>query len=151
MHQLNFPTASLKFKSENNKQFVFDVIRKKYVVLTPEEWVRQHLIHYLIHFLGYPPGLIGVETPVKVTGMNQRADVVVFNRKGIPVLIAECKAPGINISNSVFQQAARYNRELSVDYLLITNGLKHYCARLNKEEGSYQMLKAIPDFDLISG
>ncbi len=147
MNRLNLPPISLKYKTENSKQLVFDIIRKKYVALTPEEWVRQNLVHYLMNHLGYPLGLIAVETVVKINTLNQRADVVVYNRKGEPVMIVECKAPTVKIDNSVFDQAARYNLSLGVNYLLVTNGIKHYCAQLNMEQKSYKMLKSIPGYE----
>ena len=147
MQLLNLPSAILKYKEENRKQLVFDVIRKKYVALTPEEWVRQNFVHYLMNNLGYPAGLIAVETVVKINSLNQRADVVVYNRKGKPVMIIECKAPKVKIDNRVFEQAARYNKELEVNYLLVTNGLKHYCALLNSKDKNYKMLKSIPEFN----
>jgi len=150
MPSLNLPPVSLKYKTENNKRLVFDTVRKKYVVLTPEEGVRQHFVHYLMSQLDYPAGLIAIETVVKINTLNQRADVVVYNRKGKPVMIIECKAPKVKIDNSVFEQAARYNLSLGVDYLLVTNGIKHYCAQLDKENRSYKMLKAIPGFDEIN-
>ena len=124
MPSLNLPAVSLKYKTENNKRLVFDTVRKKYVALTPEEGVRQHFVHYLMNQLDYPVGLIAIETVVKINTLNQRADVVVYNRKGKPVMIIECKAPKVKIDNSVFEQAARYNLNLGVDYLLVTNGIK---------------------------
>ncbi len=147
MQDLNFPAADIKYKTENKKTLVFDIIRRKYVVMTPEEQVRQYLLHYLVNHLKYPPGLLAVETLVKINGLNQRADVVAYNRKGEPALIAECKAPEVKIDNSVFEQAARYNLKLGVKHLLITNGIKHYCAQLNKKKGTYKLLRAIPLFD----
>ena len=149
MHQLNLPSAIFKYRTENSKQLVFDVIRKKYVAFTPEEWVRQNFVHYLINHLDYPSGLIAVESVVKINSLNQRADVVVYNRKGKPVMIIECKAPKVKIDNKVFEQAARYNLNLGVDYLLVTNGIKHYCAQLNMEDKSYKLLKIIPGYEVI--
>ena len=147
MQPLNLPPAALKYKTVNGKQLVFDVVRKKYVALTPEEWVRQNFVHYLMSQLGYPAGLIAVESVVKINSLNQRADVVVYSRKGNPALIIECKAPKVRIDNSVFEQAARYNLNLEVSYLLVTNGIKHYCAQLNSKDKSYKMLKSIPIYD----
>lgn len=147
MQQLNLPVAQFKIKTVENKQQVFDEVRKKYVVLTPEEWVRQHFVHYLVRHLNYSPGLIAVEMLVKVNGLSQRADIVLFNKKGQPVMIVECKAPEVNVSRRVFNQAARYNTKLKVDYLVVTNGLQHYCARLLDDEGNYELLKAIPKAD----
>ncbi len=147
MQQLNLPAAQFKIKTVENKQQVFDEVRKKYVVLTPEEWVRQHFVHYLVRHLNYSSGLIAVEMLVKVNGLSQRADIVLFNKKGQPVMIVECKAPEVNVSRRVFNQAARYNTKLKVDYLVVTNGLQHYCARLLDDEGNYELLKAIPKAD----
>ncbi len=144
MQQLNLPPAQLKTKPVGNKLQVFDEVRKKYVVLTPEEWVRQHFVHYLIGHLKYSPGLTAVEMPVKVNGLSQRADIVLYNKKGQPAVIVECKAPEVAVTRDVFNQAARYNMPLKVDYLIVTNGLQHYCARLVGEEGQYELLKAIP-------
>ena len=147
MQKLNFPAADIKYKTENKKSLVLDIIRRKYVVLTPEERVRQYLLHYLVNYLKYPPGLLAVETLVKIHGLNQRADVVAYNKKGEPSLIAECKAPDVKIDNSVFDQAARYNLKLGVAFLLITNGIKHYCAHLDKKQGTYKLLKKIPFYE----
>ena len=135
---------------EDDKKLVFDIIRKKHVSLTPEEWVRQHVIHYLLGYLKYSSGLMAVETLVKVNGLSQRADIVVYDRKGKPAMIVECKAPEVKIDNSVFEQAARYDMKLGVKYLLISNGLRHYCALLNRDEGTFTLLKAIPSFKEIN-
>ena len=135
---------------EDDKRLVFDIIRKKHVALTPEEWVRQHVIHYLLGHLKYSSGLMAVETLVKVNGLSQRADIVVYDRKGKPAMIVECKAPEVKIDNSVFEQAARYDMKLGVKYLLISNGLRHYCALLNRDEGTFTLLKAIPSFEEIN-
>jgi type I site-specific restriction endonuclease len=150
MERLNLPPAKLNMKQENGRTKVFDVIRKKFVALIPEEWVRQHLIHYFINELQYPSGLMAVEKIVKINGMNKRADIVVYNKKGLPVMIVECKAPDVAVDNSVFEQAARYNMKLGVGHLLVTNGLKHYCARLSKKGGGYKMLKTMPLYDELS-
>lgn len=144
MQQLNLPAVAFKTKQTGTRIQVFDEVRKKYVALTPEEWVRQHFIHYLVHHLGFSPGLVAVEMLVKVNGLRQRADIVLYNKKGKPALIVECKAPGVSLSRAVFNQAARYNSCLNVDYLVVTNGLQHYCARLLDGQGNYELLKAIP-------
>ena len=150
MQRLNLPPAKFKYKTDNKKTSVFDIIRKKYVALTPEEWVRQHIVHYLTAYLKYSPGLIAVETQVKINGMSQRADIVVYDRKGVPAMIVECKAPEVKIDNSVFEQAARYDLKLGVKYLLVSNGIKHYCALMNREEGSFKLLNSIPTFEQIN-
>lgn len=144
MQKLNLPTVQLRTKQTNNKYQVFDEVRKKFVALTPEEWVRQHFIHYLLKELGYSAGLIAVEMLVKVNGLSQRADIVLYDKRGKARIIVECKAPEITINRAVFNQAARYNTQLNVDYLIVTNGLQHYCARLLDEMGNYELLKAIP-------
>ncbi|MBR8535963.1 type I restriction enzyme HsdR N-terminal domain-containing protein [Carboxylicivirga sediminis] len=145
MQQLNLPPIQLKTKPVGSKFQVFDEVRKKYVALTPEEWVRQHFVHYLVKQLNYSPGLIAVEMPVKVNGLSQRADIVLYNKKGQAVIIVECKAPEVPVTKQVFNQAARYNTRLNVDYLIVTNGMQHYCARLLNEEGHYELLKSIPE------
>jgi type I site-specific restriction endonuclease len=147
MQKLNLPAAQLRYRQVNDKPQVFDEVRKKYVALTPEEWVRQHFIHYLIKHLNYAPGLTVVEMLVKVNGLSQRADIVLYNRQGLPIIIVECKAPEVPVTRAVFNQAARYNTRLNVKYLIVTNGLQHYCARLLDEEGNYELLKEIPRAD----
>lgn len=122
---LNFPTYQFRIKQENGNRYIFDVIRKKFIALTPEEWVRQHLISYLIIDLSLPIGLIGVEVSFSFNSVNHRADVVVYNRKSEPILLAECKAPNVEITNEVVDQICRYNYALNAEYLLVTNGLKH--------------------------
>ncbi|MCU4162588.1 type I restriction enzyme HsdR N-terminal domain-containing protein [Carboxylicivirga caseinilyticus] len=151
MQKLNLPTYEFRFRNHQGKEQIFDVIRKKFVALTPEEWVRQNLISFLIHHQKYSPGLIAVEMPVKVNGLNQRADIVVYNRKGMPSMIVECKAPAVAITKSVFDQAARYNMKLQVDYMMVTNGLQHFCAQLTDDKGAYQMLQEIPTAELVIG
>ncbi|NPA36043.1 MAG: type I restriction enzyme HsdR N-terminal domain-containing protein [Chlorobi bacterium] len=146
MERLNLPPANLKIAKDKGRLQVFDIIRKKYVALTPEEWVRQHFLHYFISGLNYPPGLIAVEKVVKINGMNKRADIVVYDKKGTPAMIVECKAPDVAVDNSVFEQAAGYNLRLGVDYLLITNGMKHYCAKLDKQNQGYVLLGSIPQY-----
>ncbi len=150
MQKLNLPAYEFRLRQQQGKQQIFDVIRKKFVALTPEEWVRQNLIAFLIHHQGYSPGLIAVEMPVKVNGLNQRADVVVYNRQGKPVMIIECKAPSVAVTRAVFDQAARYNMMLKVNYMMVSNGLQHFCARLSDDDG-YQMIHQVPGVDEIFG
>ncbi len=145
MQKLNLPVYEFRLRDHQNKKQIFDVIRKKFVALTPEEWVRQHLIHFFVHQLKYSPGLIAVEMPVNVNGLNQRADIVVYNRKGEPVMVVECKAPAVSVSKAVFNQAARYNMRLKVKYMVVSNGLQHFCAQLKDEEGGYSLLKQFPN------
>lgn len=150
MKSLNLPPVQFRTRQQGDKKQVFDVVRKKFVALTPEEWVRQHFIHFLMDQKQYPAGLVAVEMPVTVNGLKQRADVVVYNRKGRPVVVVECKAPSVAVSKTVFDQAARYNMQLQVDYLIVTNGLQHYCAHLNGTGNDYQMLADFPDFNQIN-
>lgn len=123
---------------------MWDIVRKRWVVLTPEELVRQHLIHYLHEDKGYPLSLMAVEKGLKVNGMNRRTDLVVFNNSLKALLIAECKAPEVKISGATFDQAARYNMTLQVPYLLITNGMEHFCCSVDMVEGKVNYLKSIP-------
>ncbi len=124
--KLNFPTYTFRFKSNENKRMVFDPIRKKFVVLTPEEWVRQHVLQYLIQQKGYSPSLINVEKQLLLNGTKKRYDVVVFNPNGSIFLIVECKAPSIGITQDTFDQIARYNLVTQAQYLMVSNGLEHY-------------------------
>ena len=149
MQVLNFPTYKFRIKSNENKYSIFDIIRKKYVILTPEEWVRQHFIHYLIHDKGYPISLIAIEKKLHVNKLMKRADILVFNSNGNPLIIVECKAPSIALTQSTFDQIARYNSTLNAEYLIVTNGLKHlYCKTDHKKE-QYVFLKNIPDYSQI--
>ena len=144
MRPLNFPELQFRFKNSENKLFIFDEIRKKYVLLTPEEWVRQHVVHYLYKIKGYPKSYINVEKLVKVNGMNKRYDVVVFNPTGGIFLLVECKEPNVPISQKVFDQIARYNINLNAQLLMVTNGLQHYYCRLDTQNKSYQFLTDLP-------
>lgn len=146
MQQLNFPTYTFKTQKADSKLKIFDEIRRRYVALTPEEWVRQHIIKFLQIEKNYPTSLMAVETQVMVHGLKQRADIVIYNRQGSAEMIVECKAPSVPLSNDVFDQAARYNMNLNVKYLLLTNGINHYCASLNYSNNSYTFIKDIPDF-----
>lgn len=146
MQQLNFPYPPERLRVVDGVQQIFDVIRRKWLILTPEEWVRQHLIQYLILEKNCPVGLISVEKGLEFNGMKRRYDLVVFSRNALPVLLAECKAPEIPITQDVFDQAARYNMVMHVPFLMITNGLKHYCCHIDLEKKSYSFLQEIPDF-----
>ncbi|PCH78135.1 MAG: restriction endonuclease subunit R [Flavobacteriaceae bacterium] len=146
MQQLNLPPYKLKVKSSENKLLIFDIVRKKYIVLTPEEWVRQHYIHYLVQEKKYPISLIAVEKQLKVNTRTKRTDIVIYNRQGTPEIIVECKAPSIKISQHVFDQIARYNMELKAPYLIVTNGMFHYYCRQNFEKKCYEFLRDIPEF-----
>ena len=115
--------------------------------MTPEEWVRQHLTAWLVQEKKYPASLIAVEMPLRINRMERRADIVLYSIRGKPFMIIECKAPGIKISQKAFDQAARYNMDIKVNYLVVSNGLVHYCARLDHDGGTWEFLREIPDFD----
>ena len=149
MEKLNLPQVQFRTKGIGDKVQIFDSVRKKFVALTPEEWVRQHFIRFLINQQKFSAGLVAVEMPVKVNDLSQRADIVLYNRKGRPVVIVECKAPTVAVTRAVFNQAARYNTKLKVDYLIVTNGLQHFCAKLLDDSGTYELMKAIPAADEI--
>ncbi len=146
LQKLNLPEYSFKIKSEGQRKYIFDNIRKRYIVLTPEEWVRQNLISYLVKEKKYPPSLMAVEMPLKINRMERRADIVLFSRLGKPLIIAECKAPGIPVSQLVFDQVAGYNLDMKVNYLIVSNGMAHYCAKLDHDKKSWEFLKQIPDY-----
>ncbi len=146
MQQLQFPSYEFRFKSNENKPMIFDVVRKKFVVLTPEEWVRQHVVHYLISEKKYPLSLINVEKQIKLHKTTKRYDVVVFNSDGSIHLIVECKAPKIAITQETFDQIARYNFVLNATNLMITNGLTHYYCRMDFEKERYLFLEDLPAY-----
>lgn len=146
MQNLNFPSYSFRFKNSENKVAIFDEIRKKFVVLTPEEWVRQHVVQYLLLEKKYPKSLINVEKLVKVNGLNKRYDIVVFQPNGEIFLLIECKAPEVAISQQTFDQIARYNLKLNAQYLMVTNGLNHYFCQMDFENEQYVFLKEAPEY-----
>ena len=146
MQPLNFPAYNFRFKNSENKVQIFDVIRKKFVVLQPEEWVRQHVVHHLITDKNYPRSLINVEKQVKLNTMIKRYDVVVYNSDASIEILVECKAPEIKISQLTFDQIARYNMELKANYLMVTNGQDHYYCKMDLEKEKYTFLQHIPDF-----
>ena len=146
MEKLNFPVFSLHIKSRENKHFIFDLVRKKWLVLTPEEWVRQHCIHYLINEKGYPLGLIQVEKKLKVNKLEKRYDIVIFNKEGAINLLVECKRTNVPITQKTFDQIAQYNLTLNSKYLMITNGLDHYYCQMDFKQKRYIFLKDLPLF-----
>ena len=127
---------------------IFDEIRKKYVYLTPEEWVRQHLVQYLIQDKNYPSGLLSIEAGLNYNGLKKRSDLVAYNTFGKPILIAECKAPNIKLTQSTFDQAAMYNMTLRVNHLLITNGLEHYCCTIDHKKKEFHYIEEIPTYKI---
>ena len=146
MQSLQFPKVSFRFKSNENKRLIFDEIRKKFVVLTPEEWVRQHVVHLLISEKKYPKSHINVERQLLLNGTKKRYDLVVFNSNGSIHLIVECKAPNVAITQDTFDQIARYNLVTQATYLMVTNGIQHYFCQMNNDNKKYIFLKDIPEF-----
>ena len=147
MQNLNFPTYSFRLKNSENNTHIFDVIRKKFVVLQPEEWVRQHCVQYLIQEKNYPISLINVEKVILINGLKKRYDIVVFNPDGSLAVVVECKAPKVQISQSVFDQIARYNLTLKASYLMVTNGLNHYFCTMNHHLESFEFLETLPNYN----
>ena len=145
---LNFPAYHFKITKDPAGQSskIFDIIRRKYVALTPEEWVRQHLLHYLVTERKVPKSLLGVEKRLKVNGLTRRTDVLLFENNKNKILLAECKAPSVNITQKVFDQAARYNMSLDVKYFVLTNGLETICCTIDHEKKQYIFLKEIPEY-----
>ncbi|MHA7058903.1 type I restriction enzyme HsdR N-terminal domain-containing protein [Aquimarina sp. M1] len=146
MQKLNFPAYQFRFKSSENKVSIFDRIRKKFIILTPEEWVRQHTIHYLIEEKKYPESHINVEKLIKVNDLSKRYDIIIFNADGSIYLIVECKSHSVKITQEVFDQIARYNLTLDSEYLMITNGLDHYYCQMDYKKERYTFMKDIPDY-----
>lgn len=147
MQTLNLPTYKFRIKSNENKLFIFDILRKKYVVLTPEEWVRQHFVHFLIEEKNYPISLIAIEKKLTINGLTKRTDILVFNTNGEPHIIVECKAPSIKINQATFDQIARYNLKLQSHFLIVTNGLEHFYCSMDFKNECYNFLTEIPDYN----
>ncbi len=150
MQELNLPTYQFKFKEEDKRTKIFDKTRKAYYVLTPEEWVRQNFIEYLIHEKDYPRGLIAIEKGLKLNNLPKRTDILVYSRNGEPILMVECKAPNIKITQSVFDQIGRYNIHFKLPFLIVTNGVEHYCAQINFKEKKFSFLSEVPHYNTIS-
>lgn len=149
MENLSLPAYDFRYTVKENKKYIFDIIRKKYVLLTPEEWVRQNFIRYLISEKGYPQSLVRVEMFFKLNRLSKRADIALFNRNGQSKVLIECKSPKVTISQVVFEQVARYNLSFKVDFLIVTNGLQHYCCKMDYKQKAYSFLKEIPGFEEI--
>lgn len=149
MPSLNLPSYNTKITEKDGKPTIFDIIRKKYVSLTPEEWVRQHFIHYLINNKKTPQNLIANEVSLSLNGTSKRCDTVVYNRFLDPLIIVEYKAPHIEITQTVFDQITRYNMVMKVDYLIVSNGITHYCCKIDYKNKSYSFLEDIPDYTSI--
>lgn len=146
MFALNLPYANTKIVVRNEKQMVFDFLRKRFVALTPEEWVRQQFTHFLVEHKCYPAMFIGNEITLSVGRLSRRCDSVVFNKSAEPVMIIEYKAPTVKITQKVFEQICSYNIALHAPYLTVSNGLQSYCCRIDKEANTYEFLKDIPAY-----
>lgn len=149
LQPLNLPPYPFKLTDQNGQLFIFDEIRKKQIMLTPEEWVRQHYVQYLIKSKGYPKSLIKLEGGLKLHGMQKRSDVVVFNTHGQKILMVECKAPDVVIDQKVFDQIARYNMTHKIKLLVVTNGLQHYYCTIDFENSTYQFITGLPAYESI--
>ena len=147
MLELNLPSFEKKITHRGDKPFILDIIRRQYVALTPEEWVRQHFVHFLISHKGFPHSLMANEVQLKLNGMNRRCDTVVYDRTLKPRIIIEYKAPTVHITQQVFDQICRYNMVLQVDYLIVSNGLAHYCCKVDYATHSYSFLREIPQYN----
>jgi len=141
---LNLPEFDVKLKKSEGKVWIFDGIRKKYLVLTPEEWVRQHLIHYFMDQLNYPKSLIRIEQGLKYNQLQKRSDIIVFDRNGNPWMIVECKAPDVKLNQSSVQQVAVYNSSIKAKYVAVSNGMKHVCYELTGS--NIVLLKNFPKY-----
>ena len=146
MIRLNFPEYQFRFKNSENKVAIFCEIRKKFIILKPEEWVRQNVVQYLLLEKKYPKSLINVEKSLKINGLIKRYDVVVFNNDGSINVLIECKSTNIKISQTVFDQIARYNMTLKANFLMVTNGLNHYFCEMDFENEKYSFLESLPNY-----
>ena len=149
MLSLNLPVFDTKIATRNGKNVILDVISRRYVALTPEEWVRQHFVHFLIVHKGYPSSLMANEVLLNLNGTKKRCDTVLYKRDLSARMIVEYKAPHIEITQAVFNQITRYNMVLKVDYLVVSNGMQHYCCRMDYDTQSYSFLSDIPDYDAL--
>lgn len=146
MKELNLPSYDVKVRGTREKPEIFDFLRHKYVALTPEEWVRQHFTHWLIHEKGYPKGLLGNEIALKCGDKTLRCDSILYDKAARPQMIIEYKAPTVSLTQRVFNQISSYNLLLHVDYLIVSNGLQHYCCRMDYEHQSYEFLQDVPAY-----
>lgn len=147
---LNLPPYPIRIKEEENGTYIFDVIRKKFLLLTPEEWVRQHLVHFLVEEKKYPRSLIQLEGGLKLNNLQKRSDILIFNNIGQKIVLIECKAPSVKISQETFDQIARYNFIHQVKWLVVSNGLEHYCCAIDFENQSYRFVEELPEYSMAS-
>lgn len=147
MINLKLPAFEPKIRKNGEKLEIFDPIRKKFLVLTPEEWVRQHFVNFLVHHHHYPKSLIKLEGGLKYNSISKRSDIVVYDRRGTPFMLVECKANDVKLTQKVLEQISVYNLKIGAPYQVITNGMIHYCFLLNKETQCYTILDSLPAFE----
>lgn len=147
MVRLNLPPYPIKITEKGAKRYIFDFLRRKYVALTPEEWVRQHFVHFLVEHKGYPKGLLANEVELKAGEKRLRCDTLLYTADMHPRMIIEYKAPTIQIQQKTFDQISAYNLLLKVDYLIVSNGLQHHCCKMDYDTQSYTFLEGIPDYE----
>lgn len=150
MYQLNLPTYDLRLRRTGNRDMIFDVLRRKYVALTPEEWVRQHFVHFLIEHKGYPTALLANEIELRIGGKHLRADTLLYNKELRPHMLIEYKSPTIALTQKVFDQISAYNLLLHADYLIVSNGMQHICCCMDYEQNTYHFLEEIPAYSEIT-
>ena len=146
MVKLNLPSFNFELKHVQERVLIFDFLRKSYVVLTPEEWVRQHFIHYMVNHLNYPKALIKIEGGLKFNTLKKRSDILLFNREGNPWMLIECKAPDLKLSNRTVRQASIYNHSLKAKYLVVTNGMTHICCEIDWINLKTVVINAMPEY-----
>lgn len=146
MNELNLPAYDARLRGTQQRPEIFDFLRRRYVALTPEEWVRQHFTHWLVAQKGYPQGLVANEVELRVGDKRLRCDSIVYDRQAAPLMIIEYKAPTVSLTQRVFSQVSAYNLLLHVDYLVVSNGLQHYCCRMDYANQSYAFLQQVPDY-----
>ena len=147
MYTLNLPAANVSLKKDKGKVWIFDIIRKKYIIVTPEEWVRQHFLHHLIHGLKYPKSLFKIESSLKYNSLQKRSDILVHDRDGKPWMLIECKSPEIKLTQKAFNQVAVYNMTIGAKYLVVTNGMVVFCCLAPREGEEAVYLNNLPDFE----
>ncbi len=148
MVKLDLPEFDYQIGKAEGKLWIFDVIRKKRVALTPEEWVRQHIVHFFINGLGYPKALIKIESGLSYNGLQKRSDVTVYDRTGSPWLLVECKSPDITLDQKTVMQASVYNQQYKAKFIAVTNGLKHICYEVQQDVATVQLLKNFPEYPM---
>ena len=145
--EINLPSYEIKLREKDGKREIFDFLRHRYVALTPEEWVRQHFVHYMVEHKGYPKGLLANEHELRMGEKRMRCDTLLYNNVLQPRMIIEYKAPDVSITQRVFDQITVYNMLLHVDYLIVSNGLQHFCCRMDYNRGTYTFLPDIRNYD----